>query len=249
MEVKRNVVIFDLYGTLADVEVDETSDSAWRAIVDSLSLISRTQLVPSPAEVAAHFRAECEMLAGQGVDTSITDLAFARLSQIYCADFVPGIVQFWSRCLRRDSLRSLTLRDYTLGVISDLRAATGNTICLLSNTEAALTRFDLEYLGIADLFDLIVLSSDVGRWKPHHEIGIGILKSVGSDPASAVIVGDTPATDGQLARRLGCPFIFIESEIGDNAEAEALNALVARPTRESIDRQLLTAGVSVSVRQ
>jgi HAD superfamily hydrolase (TIGR01549 family) len=249
MDVKRDVVIFDLYGTLADVEVDETSDFAWRAIVDSLSSVSRTHSVPTPTEFAASFRAECEVLAAQGVDTSITDLAFARLSQIYGADSIPGIVQFWSRCLRRDSLKTLSLRDYTLGVISDLRAAPGNTICLLSNTEAALTRFDLEYLGIANLFDLIVLSSDVGSWKPQHEIGSEILQSVGSDPAAAVIVGDTPATDGELARSLGCPFVFVANEVGDHAEATALNALVARPTRESIDRQLMAAGVSVAVRQ
>lgn len=69
-------------------------------------------------------------------------------------------------------------------------------LAIVSNThEADLVPNHLERLGIADLFDLVVLSVELGWRKPHPEIYTAAMDGLRLRPEQAVFVGDTHLAD------------------------------------------------------
>jgi putative hydrolase of the HAD superfamily len=66
-----------------------------------------------------------------------------------------------------------------------------------------LLRADVEAFGLADLFDVIVLSDEVGFRKPQPEIFLHALAQLGVEPENAMFVGDGLDTDVQGAAQVG----------------------------------------------
>ena len=64
-------------------------------------------------------------------------------------------------------------------------------------------RRDIERAGLAELFDVIVISSEVGLRKPDPGIFQLALTELGVDPADAMFVGDRLDTDVQGAANVG----------------------------------------------
>lgn len=61
----------------------------------------------------------------------------------------------------------------------------------------------LERLGIADAFDAVVVSGEVGWSKPHPEIFALALAALDADPGRTVFVGDNPVADMEGAKVAG----------------------------------------------
>jgi HAD superfamily hydrolase (TIGR01509 family) len=68
---------------------------------------------------------------------------------------------------------------------------------------ARLLRADVEAFGLAELFDVIVFSEEVGFRKPQPEIFLHALAQLGVEPENAMFVGDGLETDVQGAARVG----------------------------------------------
>lgn len=68
---------------------------------------------------------------------------------------------------------------------------------------ARVLRADVEELGLAELFDVMVFSAEVGFSKPQPEIFLLALEQLGVAPEDAMFVGDRLDTDVQGAARVG----------------------------------------------
>jgi putative hydrolase of the HAD superfamily len=68
---------------------------------------------------------------------------------------------------------------------------------------ARLLRGDVEAFGLAELFDVIVFSEEVGHRKPQPEIFLHALEQLGVEPENAMFVGDRLDTDVQGAAQVG----------------------------------------------
>ena len=68
---------------------------------------------------------------------------------------------------------------------------------------ARLLRADVERFGLADRFDVIVFSEEVGFRKPRPEIFLHALERLGVEPENAMFVGDRLDTDVQGAAQVG----------------------------------------------
>jgi len=66
-----------------------------------------------------------------------------------------------------------------------------------------LMRQQLSALGLADYFDAMTFSSEVGLRKPHREIYLDALKKLGADPTRTLFVGDRVREDVQGPKSLG----------------------------------------------
>lgn len=90
----------------------------------------------------------------------------------------------------------------------------GLKIGLLSNVgrRGALTRRpSLKENGILHYFDTIILSAEVGVWKPNKEIFNIALREIGEKiPANAMHVGDSPIADVKGARNAGLIPVFFD---------------------------------------
>ncbi|MDF3129134.1 HAD family hydrolase [Kiritimatiellaeota bacterium B1221] len=71
----------------------------------------------------------------------------------------------------------------------------------------------LENLGMADFFESVVVSADVGYAKPHPDAYATLIKEMNLDPAEAVYVGDNWLADVQGAKRAGMRAIWVREHI------------------------------------
>lgn len=80
---------------------------------------------------------------------------------------------------------------------------------LITNGAACLQREKLAASGLADCFEVVVVSADLGVAKPDALIFAHTLKRLGIEPQNAVMVGDSIAKDidGALAAGLGAVWV------------------------------------------
>ncbi len=85
----------------------------------------------------------------------------------------------------------------------------GYLLALVSNSLAENTNTDLERTGLANSFDLVLVSSEVRRRKPHPLVFQAALERLGISPEEGVFVGDDPWEDIYGAKRIGLKTILI----------------------------------------
>jgi putative hydrolase of the HAD superfamily len=83
-------------------------------------------------------------------------------------------------------------------------------IGIVSNTEAVLTRSDLERFPILLSADTVVLSSEAGVRKPDPALFRIALERLHASADSCVVVGNSLAEDVEGARRAGLRAIYVE---------------------------------------
>jgi putative hydrolase of the HAD superfamily len=147
------------------------------------------------------------------------------------------------RVFRQLSLVELSVRPYVAPLFEALRR-TSCTLGIVSNTEAVLTRFDLEHCPVLLSVDTLVLSSEVGVKKPDPRIFEVALEQLRAAGTSTVFVGNSVADDVVGARRAGLRVVYLDP---DAPGVERLagwdgSVLCARPTREELTRSLQVLG-------
>ncbi len=97
-------------------------------------------------------------------------------------------------------------------VLANLKEA-GYRLGLLSNTmfTGAAHIADLDRFGLAGYFDAMLFSGDVGKWKPTPAPFLHLAEELGVEPATAVYIGDDPASDVVGGQRAGMKTIHFQS--------------------------------------
>jgi HAD superfamily hydrolase (TIGR01509 family) len=118
----------------------------------------------------------------------------------------------------------------THALLESLRGR-GLRVGLVSNAfdPPELLHRDLADLGVADLLDVAVFSSQIGRRKPDPAIFRYALEQLDVEPESALFVGDTAATDVAGAAALGmrtCQALWFRADDGEpEAEFQAFTQM------------------------
>ena len=112
-----------------------------------------------------------------------------------------------------------------------LRALRGRyKLAVVSNFDYTPTAVGmLRVAGVADLFDTIVVSDEIGWRKPRREIFEVALRRIGVVAAEALFVGDRADIDVVGAQRMGMPVAWV------NRDAQPLPDGITRPDYEIRD--------------
>lgn len=196
-------VAFDLFNTLITVEPDALQVALARLVA---SLAQNKLKVDEQAFASAHRQAALDHVAKTRIDGREThnrfwiSAALAALglkvapSDRRIAEAVEAYFSAFLELSRRipGSRRLLkTLRpDYRLGLLSNF-------------THGPAARGVLELLGLGTLFDLVVISGDLGYRKPHRRAFEALSRGFQLDPGAIVFVGDDPECDVHGARNAG----------------------------------------------
>lgn len=221
-------VLFDLYGTLADLETDEDDPAVWRGLADwAKANIGRRQ----PWEqMRLAYRNLCEEKAKiHGAGFILREVFGELLGSGATNEDVRGFAHEF----RRLSTCSLKLRPYSVPLLRQVRRD-GIRLALVSNTEGILTDFDLNRLGLRQYFDAIVLSSEVGFAKPDRRILQVALEELSCSPSSTVFVGDSWDMDMKASIALNIPCIIIISDQPRPPEGDGVKVAFSRPVLEDI---------------
>ncbi|AFV24742.1 hypothetical protein Mpsy_2538 [Methanolobus psychrophilus R15] len=202
-------LIFDCYHTIVDIQTDESdfytydTVSKWlqyqgvRIDPDTLKseYLARTkEEVESSHEQHAEIRIE-KILSGICSENSIWDIDEHKL----------GIET--SRVFRSASLRRIGVFPQSRRLIEGSQHLKR---CILSNGQRVFSELELRFLGLYDLFDPIIFSSDVRYKKPNPKIYRFALDRMQLKPQEVLFIGDTPENDIIAPQEIGMQAIHIE---------------------------------------
>ncbi len=108
-----------------------------------------------------------------------------------------------------DTLRWLKGRGFRLGSVSN-RGYGGPRF-----------RQEMQELGLSELFEVVVLSCDVGYMKPHPRIFECALEAMGLRPQETAMVGDNIRADVEGPKALGLTAIWCRPTLDEPVEASA----------------------------
>ena len=179
-----DAALLDLYDTVARTRWRELSDRiAGRLDVDLSALYRAYELTRDERSVGAFDGQEGDM---------------AAIVEAAGSDPSPGLIETLVSLEREFSETGIELWEDSLPVVHELRDR-GVKTALVSNCSHS-TRGIVDRLGLAEAFDHVVLSFEVGLRKPDPAIYREALRRLDVEPARAVFVDDQPAyCDGAAA--------------------------------------------------
>jgi putative hydrolase of the HAD superfamily len=208
-------VLFDFFGTLVDYSPSRTEQGYPRstAVLDGLGCrLGDDEWLSRWSACFERLYAESVV---SGVEFSMHDAFAAFAPEVGLDDcppqgadaFVEAYLSEWSTAVR--------LIDGVPALLATLRAG-GRRLALVSNTHSAeMVRGHLAAMGIADAFDAVVTSVEIGYRKPRPEIFTAALESLGAAASDAVFVGDSYDADFLGPTRMGMDAYLI---VGDGRD-------------------------------
>jgi putative hydrolase of the HAD superfamily len=198
-------VLFDLYGTLIDITIDENRMPLWDALSEYLYLkgISKS----SDALRMVYFETldkykknHCE---GFIIDHVVRDfLNSVKGNSSY------GSIKDFAEKFRELSIVKLTTFPYTyplLKTLKDMKIKLG----IISNTEALFTWYDIKYLNLDKYFDEIILSSEEDIKKPDPRIFYTALSRLNLSSDEAIFIGNDYHDDIIGSKNAGIKVIYL----------------------------------------
>jgi putative hydrolase of the HAD superfamily len=226
---RLTTVLFDLYGTTIDIHVDEDSPRLWEGLAAALG---ETGVAVEPSEVRRRFHTLLHEEAERGREGLLMEPVFRRLMASLSADEDVGRI---GKLFRELSLKEVRLRPYVEPLFDRLHRS-GVKLGIVSNTEAVLTRFELDRYPILQTAHSIVLSSEVGLQKPDPQIFRLALDRIGGEPATTVFIGNDWTADVLGAQRVGLTAIYVNDQAVEDVRVTsgASNVIEVAPTLAAI---------------
>ena len=228
--MKYKNYIFDLYGTLIDIDSDERKLSLWRKLSD---LYACYGAIYTPKELRkAFFRMDKEERLKVKNELG-TDRPEIKLEKVFVRLLteapklnvkksedtarsirIPDDMSVWSefmanafRTLSRSYIRNYDKTLYTL----DTLRKNGCSTFLLSNAQAIFTRPEISLLELEERFDRMYISSDYGRMKPDPVFLETLISDNSLSREDTVMVGDTVENDVLIAYSCNIDAILVNT--------------------------------------
>lgn len=170
-------------------------ERAYRALWDRCHELYWSRDLDVPTRRHIEYLLDGLSVAGDALDEETLENLEAAYSETIL-DHPPQLVPHALETLRR--LRSAGLR---IGLISNTGRTPGRVL-----------RRVLENFGIAESFDAMIFSNEVGVCKPQEPIFRAMLDALGADPATTAFVGDNLDADVFGAKQCGMIAIHFQPE-------------------------------------
>ncbi len=202
--------VFDFYNTLADTHTDEHSAESWQGVVRffvELGIDSDPQkLIALYDECWASYSADLKETSKYAYPEGDITEVYKRMAITLGGALSDKEAAMCAQIARKDSIRKLRLFDGTVELLKTLKRTA--KLYILSNAQSVFTMDEINSLGIADLFDGIMLSSDYGCRKPDKAFFDCLFKKYGLRRRDTVMVGDDLESDGKGATSYGLRYVY-----------------------------------------
>lgn len=166
----------------------------WEAFADRLPYSQEDFPAVWDAVMQKHFAA---FAAGE---VSFGEHRRRRMQEIFASTLIDDEAeQFFGVYLRHYEAKWALFED----VLPCLDALRPFPLGIISNGNGRQQRRKLKRLGVADRFSVVVISEEVGVWKPKPEIFQEACRQAGEAPGDCVHIGDSLATDALASQSAG----------------------------------------------
>ncbi len=210
-------ILFDLYGTLIDIETDEGMEELYRAMAHFFTYIGtdmrRWDLRDLYYEVMKKQRAlKGEMYAEINVVGIWKDIMHRKGIQLPNEE---SVAVFLAQMYRGISRKRMQLYSDVWRVLDQLKARF--PLALVSDAQSCFSLAEMKVLGIHDFFKPIIISGDYGYRKPDPRLFLQALDGLGIRPEEAIYVGNDMFRDMFGAKQLGIKTILFKSNQGEQS--------------------------------
>lgn len=210
--------IFDLYGTLVDIRTNEEQHALWNKM--SLFYGYHGANYP-PQALHKEYLSKVSAREKDAKQVHYSHEAYPEIpieevfAELYTAKGIQPsseLVLHTGQLFRVLSTSHIRLYAGAVELLQKLKRD-GKRVFLLSNAQRIFTEYELEYLGIADCFDGIMISSEYGVKKPDERFFALLINQYGIDMEHALMIGNDLDSDIAGAKRAGLDTFYIHSAI------------------------------------
>lgn len=220
--------IFDLYGTLVDINTDENKRYLWDKTVHIYKYYGAEYKINEFKEKYKEFCKEEEAKLNT-VDYPEIQLekVFIRLFKEKGVDISEDIAICIGKSFRAISTKYIRLYDGVIDFLENLKKK-NKKVYLLSNAQSMFTRSEMDMLHITKYFDGIVISSDEGCKKPDKKFYEVVLNRYNLNKEESIMIGNDPITDIKGSYEVGIDSLYIHSNISPKnvKESELLSKYI-----------------------
>ena len=196
------MIFFDIDDTLVTHSQAQSQAARlfWEAFADRLPYSQPEFPAVWDAVMQKHFAA---FAAGQ---ISFAEHRRRRMREIFADALSEGEADALFQAYLRHYEDCWALFDDVLPCLDALRSC---PLGIISNGSGEQQRRKLHRLGIADRFDVVVISEEVGIWKPKPEIFWEACRQAEMEPGDCMYVGDSLATDALASQAAGLRGVWL----------------------------------------
>ena len=203
--------VFDLYGTLVDIDTDEDSDLLW----EKLSLFYKFKgAAYSPISLKKAYIKKVKKAQNAITNTNYPDIVieevFDELFKDKNVHVSKDTLYDTAHLFRIFSINYIKLYDGVIELLELLKKK-GKKIYLLSNAQRIFTLYEMKTLGIDKYFDDIFFSSDYGTCKPDSTFFNSLLTKHNLNIKESIMIGNDPYSDIKGAINVGLNSLYIHS--------------------------------------
>lgn len=216
--------IFDLYGTLIDINTDEWCDDLWNKMTIFYGYhgahYAKGELQKEYGRLIDEEKAAVrKRRSGYTTIDIVLDKVFKKLYTQKGVKATKAQVLNTAEVFRCFSTKYIKLYDGVTDLLDSLKAK-NKKIYLLSNAQRSFTENELNMLGLTKYFDGICISSDEECSKPDSHYFEILFERYGLKKSESVMIGNDFRSDIGGAADFGIDSLYIHQSISPDIEGE-----------------------------
>lgn len=216
--------IFDLYGTLIDINTDEWCDDLWKKMAVMYGYKGAHYTFDElNSEYGRLVELEKKAVKKRHLEYKVVDIkiekVFKKLFTQKGVKVTKSQVAFVAEAFRCYSTKYIKLYDGVIDLL-DMLKAKGKKIYLLSNAQRSFTENELNMLGLTQYFDGICISSDEECSKPDSCYYKTLFDRYGLNKSESIMIGNDYLSDIGGAADFGIDSLYIHQSISPEIEGE-----------------------------
>ena len=222
-------ILFDLYGTLIDIETDETKNSIYRGIAHFLTYHGTYRHRQEVRDRYYRIMKEQKELGGEKypeIDVESIWNIFLTEETVKGDHERQELALILAQLYRAISRKRLRLYPGVMSVLDALRPA--YRMALVSDAQRCYALPEIKAVGLDGYFNPIVISARHGFRKPDKRLFEKALTQMKLSPTEVICVGNDMYRDIYGATRLGIKSIFFDSNQGEKSHENTTPDYVVR---------------------
>lgn len=216
--------IFDLYGTLIDINTDEWCDDLWKKMAILYGYKGAHYTYDElKSEYLNLVSLEKVAVRKRHPEYNVVDIkiekVFKKLFTQKGVKVTKAQVAFVAEAFRCYSTKYIKLYDGVIDLLDTLKAK-GKKIYLLSNAQRYFTENELNMLGLTEYFDGICISSDEECSKPDSCYYKTLFDRYGLEKSESIMIGNDYVSDIGGAAHFGIDSLYIHQSISPEIQGE-----------------------------
>jgi putative hydrolase of the HAD superfamily len=211
-------ILFDLYGTLIDIETDESMEEIYRAIAHYLTYhgiyLHRWEVRDRYYEIMKRQK-ETRGEEYPEIDMEAIWGSFLRQEGIGASPACRGLATILAQLYRAISRKRLQLYPDVKRVLDELRPT--YRMALVSDAQPCYALPEIKAVGLEGYFDPIIISANYGFRKPDRRLFGKALNTMNLVSVEVIFVGNDMYRDIYGASQFGIKTIFIDSNQGSKS--------------------------------